>query len=238
MKRDARHSDERAPGLRCGAGLTPETIPVLNEARYRLGVARFPVAPQVTVCGTFNRGGLTRVADAVLRLLDAGACVLSPVDPTPTKLIDGFWYIASDRHLDRVLVERRHLDASAASDLIWLVAPDGYIGVSAAVEVAYAAGRGVPVFTADHLHEPAIAALVHTVSGVHDALCRIQSTYRFGPSESAFTMLIDPDTGANQAIDAVVSLGQLLSGRECTQAQVDLLTARVYAAIPAPSRNA
>jgi hypothetical protein len=84
-------------------------------------VAKFSAAPHVTVCGTFNHGGLTFIADAVVRLVDAGARVLSPVDPTPSELIGEFWYVASDRLRDRNLVERRHLDACAASDLIWAI---------------------------------------------------------------------------------------------------------------------
>lgn len=177
------------------------------------------------------------VADAVTRLVDAGARVLSPVDPTPSELIGEFWYIASDLHRDRILVERRHLAACAASDLIWLIAPDGYIGVSAAAEVAYAAGCGVPIYTADYIHEPALAALVHTVAGVRDAVGRVSSTHSLTAAEPAPSMLIDPDAAADRAIDAVNSLRQVLCGRAATEEQADVLTAIVYGAVPSPSRH-
>jgi hypothetical protein len=131
----------------------------------------------VSICGTFN-AGLPSVAAAVDYFQQSGVAVLSPADPTPVDVLDGFLFVASDGHRDKRLVERRHLEAIAVSDLVWLVAPEGYVGVSGAAEVAFSAGRRVPVFTADDVLEPAIACLVWRVPSPQVALDRCRSSRR------------------------------------------------------------
>jgi hypothetical protein len=91
------------------------------------------------------------VTEAVYELTDAGVTVLSPADPRPVHSLGDFLLVASDlvTPADRLTVrgvQSRHLSSIAASDFLWLVAPDGYVGPSAALELGFALASGVPVF--------------------------------------------------------------------------------------------
>src|SRR4051812_6526153 len=92
---------------------------------------------RATVSGSFRRA-MGAVQEAVYRLTDAGAQVLSPADPRIVDQFGDFVFVASDRVRAIKLVQSRHLAAIAASDVLWLVAPDGYIGQSGAMEIGYA----------------------------------------------------------------------------------------------------
>lgn len=169
----------------------------------------FPSLPRqmsVTICGTFNLA-LSTVADEVEYFRGAGLLVLSPIDPTPAEVVAGFRYIASDRHRDPMLVESRHLQAVATSEFVWLVAPDGYVGVSAATEVAYAAGRGVPVYTLADVVEPAVAALVRKVPS---ARAVVEARRDADVARPRLSFLVDPDVAADKAHRGVEGLHQVL----------------------------
>src|SRR2546421_8220573 len=90
-----------------------------------------------TVSGSFRRA-MAAVTDAVYALTDAGVRVLSPADPRIVDQFGDFVFVASDRARAIRLVQTRHLAAIDASDFVWLVAPEGYIGQSAAMELGFA----------------------------------------------------------------------------------------------------
>jgi hypothetical protein len=194
-------------------------------------VRSLPEHTVVTICCTFNGGGLDLVAEAVAQCLDAGSRVLSPLDPTPAEIINDFWYIASDRYRDPILVERRHLQAVATSDLIWLIAPDGYVGFSAGIEIAFAVGRGVPVYTADHVAEPTIAAFAHTVSDVGEAVRHTRRSRRQPAATGSHSMLLDPEATGHDAASALDTLQSILLHPTCTQTQTAALATKVRAAV-------
>jgi hypothetical protein len=64
----------------------------------------------VTVSGSFRRA-MSAVQDAVYRLTDAGALVLSPADPRVVDEFGEFLFVASDRVRAIRLVQSRHLAA-------------------------------------------------------------------------------------------------------------------------------
>lgn len=101
-----------------------------------------------TVSGSFRRA-MSAVEEAVYRLTDAGASVLSPADPRVVDKFGDFVFVASDRARAIRLVQSRHLAAIEASDFLWLVAPDGYIGQSGAMEIGFAVAAGTPVFCSE-----------------------------------------------------------------------------------------
>jgi hypothetical protein len=96
----------------------------------------------------------------------------------------------------------------AASDLIWLIAPDGYVGFSVGTEIAYAAGRGVPVYTADTIAEPAIAALARRAMTITEAMQRAHGTPH--KTQAAQSMLFDPESASHHAQEALGALRELL----------------------------
>jgi hypothetical protein len=122
-----------------------------------------PQAPlKATVSGSFQRY-MDQVRDAVYELTDLGILVQSPTDPRVVAQVEEFIFVASD-HLRAIpLVQGLHLAAIARSDFLWLVDPDGYVGLSAALEIGYAAANSVPVFS---LCAPKDQTLCHFVSVV------------------------------------------------------------------------
>ena len=50
------------------------------------------------------------------------------------------------------VIQKHHLQAIALSDFVWLHAPNGYVGTSAAMEIGYAYKNGTPIFS-DHIPE-------------------------------------------------------------------------------------
>jgi hypothetical protein len=100
---------------------------------------------------------------------------------------------------------------------VWLVAPDGYVGLSAAAEVAYAGGRGVPTYTVDVVKEPAIAALVQRVASPKAALDRQR---RPPSSKRLYSFLVEPDAAADRAHKQIDELHAALT---CTRTDTDML---------------
>jgi hypothetical protein len=106
---------------------------------------------------------MDQVRDAVYELTDLGILVQSPTDPRVVAQVEEFIFVASD-HLRAIpLVQGLHLAAITRSDFLWLVDPEGYVGLSAALEIGYAAANSVPVFS---LYAPQDQTLRHFVTVV------------------------------------------------------------------------
>lgn len=172
---------------------------------------------RVTVCGTFNLG-LPAVAAAVEYFRAAGVTVLSPADPVPAEILNGFLYVASDRHRLPELVEERHVQCALASDFLWLVAPDGYVGVSAAVEVTHAFNNGVPIYTVDEVREPAVSPLVRRVPSVEAVLHVHRRRSSREPAKPV--LLVDPDAGADELHAGISRVHDALSSPRAAGANV------------------
>jgi hypothetical protein len=125
--------------------------------------------PRATVSGSF-RQHMSAVQDAVYELTDRGVLVLSPADPRVVDQFGDFVFVASDRMRSIGLVEDRHLAAIAASDFVWLVSPEGYIGPSAAMEIGYATAQGVPVLSNEVPNDLGFRRYVRAVSGIPEAV--------------------------------------------------------------------
>lgn len=106
---------------------------------------------------------MDQVRDAVYELTALGISVQSPTDPRVVDQIDEFIFVASDHLRSVPTVQRLHLAAISRSDFLWLVAPDGYVGLSASLEIGYAAACSVPVFA---LHAPLDQTVTHFVTVV------------------------------------------------------------------------
>jgi hypothetical protein len=101
---------------------------------------------KATISGSFHRH-MPAIYEAVCALRQLGVNVLSPSDPRIVDSIGEFLFVASDRLRSIKLVEDRHLEAIRASDLLWVVCPDGYTGPSTSGEILAAAVLNVPVFS-------------------------------------------------------------------------------------------
>jgi len=176
-------------------------------------------APHVTVSGSFRRA-MADVQQAVRDLIDAGALVLSPADPRIVDQFGDFVFVASDivRHLR--VVQARHLAAIAASDFLWLIAPDGYIGQSAAMEIGFAVANGVPVYSNEVPSDLTLRQWVNTVSGVREAFARTVSTTPTGPPLTS-AILLDPRRGIQDSHDDLQVVERGLLGTPAPQASED-----------------
>lgn len=72
-------------------------------------------------------------------------------------------------------IQRHHLQAIALSDFLWVHAPQGYIGISAAMEIGYAYGNGTPVYSDEIPKDEMLKHFVTHVSSVFAAIELLRS---------------------------------------------------------------
>jgi nucleoside 2-deoxyribosyltransferase len=124
----------------------------------------------VVLSGTYHRdpAGLRRLFDEIET---TGCRVLSPLSIVFVEQADRFVRTKAEFEADSAEIERYHLRAIREADMVWLHAPDGYVGVSGSFEIGYAAALGKPVFA---FHQPAEAILAPFVTVVHSVYDSLQ----------------------------------------------------------------
>lgn len=140
---------------------------------------------KVVVSGSFHRH-LSEIQAVVAELDEAGHSVLSPSDPRIVDNFGDFLYVASDKVRSIRMVQDRHLESIRNADFVWLVAPDGYVGPSASLELGFALGSGVGVFSADVLNDLTLRQYVVLVPHLRWALTVTR------PQTRSASLLIDP----------------------------------------------
>lgn len=121
---------------------------------------------RAVLCGSFRKDheGLLR---AYHELIDTNCQVLSPhtLDFNDEEFVrDGATLDMSARTL-----EDYHLMSIRQADFIWLHAPEGYVGTSAAFEIGYALAHHIPIFTRDSIADANLSNYVESVPSVFDA---------------------------------------------------------------------
>lgn len=117
---------------------------------------------RTVICGSFRRAAedLRRDFDVL-----ASRCeILSPVSLDFTDPTAEFVRLAHEAAESEAEIEERHLSAIRAADFVWLHCPDGYVGVSAAMELGHANATGVPVYASQLPNDPVLAAGVIRVA--------------------------------------------------------------------------
>ena len=150
----------------------------------------------VTVSGSFHRH-LSAINSAVNTLTDLGVRVLSPADPRVVDARDEFLFVASDRVRSVRLVQDRHLESIRASDFLWLVTPDGYVGQSASMELGFAVASHIPIFSVDVPYDLTLRQYVRSTSNFQTALALIVEGKEASSTRSGF--LIDPHASLEEA---------------------------------------
>jgi len=156
-----------------------------------------------TVSGSFRRA-MSAVQEAVYALTDAGVRVLSPADPRVVAALDDFLFVASDRLRAVKPVQSRHLSAIAASDFLWLVTPDGYVGLSAAMEIGYAVASDTPIYASETPSDLTLKQYVRVVPSFADAISDVKRVER---RKYDVGLLLDPAgvvEAAHADLDALV----------------------------------
>lgn len=160
---------------------------------------------RATVSGSFHRH-LEAISTAVGTLLEMHVQVLSPADPRVVDAKDEFLFVASDRVRSIRLVQDRHLESIRASDFLWLVTPDGYVGQSAAMELGFAVSEGTPIFATTLPSDLTLRQYVHRVQGMGEALHLVQAAPRAKP----LSFLIDPHESIELAHAKLAKMAALL----------------------------
>jgi NTP pyrophosphatase (non-canonical NTP hydrolase) len=106
---------------------------------------------RVTVSGSFKRSW-----EAVKKAIDefnaAKFEVLSPKGTEPDRTENGFVFLRGESG-EPDDIERHHLAAIARSHALYIVASEGYVGRSVALEIGYALALGVPVWGSELIAE-------------------------------------------------------------------------------------
>jgi hypothetical protein len=150
---------------------------------------------RATVSGSFHRH-MDAITRAVHELAALSIRVLSPAEPRIVAAQGEFLFVASDRARSVRLVQDRHLDCIRASTFLWLVCPDGYVGVSAALEIGAAGEAGVPIFATHAPHDITLREYVTVVPSISEAVRRVQAKPRVPEPES---ILVDPYASVEEA---------------------------------------
>ncbi len=148
---------------------------------------------KVTVSGSFRRH-LASITTAVETFTSLGCRVLSPEDPRVVDSFGEFLFVASDRLRTIRTVQNRHLAAIAASDFLWLVDPDGYVGQSASMELGFAVALGIPIMTAGAPSDLTLRQYVTIVPSETASVDALRTNRTGGGQLPAVTgaMLLDP----------------------------------------------
>jgi NTP pyrophosphatase (non-canonical NTP hydrolase) len=148
----------------------PATTSSSTVAPSRRRLAEF----EVVLTGSYRRDieGLRRIHE---ELSDLGCTVLSPTEINPAHELDGFVYMKGEETELPQQIELRHLDAIQRSTFVWLHAPDGYVGVSASLEVGFAHAQGIPVYSTTSPSESSLQAFVHKVDSVVQVITMARS---------------------------------------------------------------
>lgn len=164
--------------------------------------------PRVTVSGSFRRS-LVEIEEAVALLGEAGADVLSPEDPRAVGELDGFVFVASDRSRVVRLLQQRHFAAISASDYLWVVAPEGRVGLSVCLEIGHALAFNVPVYCSEVPQDLTVRSLVGVASTPAEPLAAGVEVVSGGGG----SLLLDPDHAIDEGHRLLSDIGDRVSGR-------------------------
>jgi hypothetical protein len=175
-----------------------------------------------TVSGSFHRF-MTEIEHAVGSLSQMGVRVVSPADPRVVDAVGEFLFVASDSVRSIRMVQDRHLDSIAATDFLWLVCPDGYVGQSAAMEIGFAVAANVPIYSTS---SPSDLTLRHYVRKV-ESMRTVVDYYLSGAQPARSTsFLIDPHASIETAHRVLDEIRQDLN--RPPHAVDDLRAERIY----------
>lgn len=83
---------------------------------------------------------------------------------------EGFVRDSEELGTSEEIIEQHHLMGIRQSNLVWLHAPSGYIGSSAAFEIGYAMAHNKPIFCKENLQERSLKQFIYTVNSVYEAV--------------------------------------------------------------------
>lgn len=103
-------------------------------------------------------------------LIMCGCQVLSPHRLDFENNDDSFVKDVSESDISIENIEMHHLLSIKQSDFVWLHCPEGYLGLSAAMEIGYASALNTPVFCKTKPREKVFESFVTVVDSVFMAI--------------------------------------------------------------------
>src|SRR5665648_785987 len=99
----------------------------------------------VVIVGSFRKDPTS--LRGLFEYLSSKYIILSPMSIEWSNTGDEFVKVSSDNDKTVKEIEERHLDTIRDSDFVVLFAPDGYVGLSGALEIGFAHALGIPVIS-------------------------------------------------------------------------------------------
>jgi hypothetical protein len=115
--------------------------------------------PRAVLCGSYRRD-IRSLVRTYEELSAAGLRVLAPSGLDFVAEMNGFVSNHDENEIPPEAFEGLRLNCIRAADMVWLHAPDGYVGLGGALEVGFAKAAGIPVFAAETPSDVALRSLV------------------------------------------------------------------------------
>lgn len=117
---------------------------------------------EVVLSGSYRKGFET-LKRAYEEFRDLGCKILSPSNVSIVSEHDGFVYMQGEETETPENIEDKHLAAIQKANFVWLHAPDGYVGPTAALEVGFASAAGVPIYAQEAPSDKVMQSFVRVV---------------------------------------------------------------------------
>jgi len=101
--------------------------------------------PSIVISGSFRKY-LPEIGQLIIEFQQLGIDVLSPQSAKTKNSSDEFVFLISDLPKDPKVLEQRHLDAIEEADALYIYNPEGYIGLSTAMEMGWAHALCKPIY--------------------------------------------------------------------------------------------
>src|ERR1700722_8282668 len=138
--------------------------------------------PTAVLCGSYERG-IPSLVRAYQKLSAAGMRVLSPSGLDFVVEIDGLVPNVDEGGPTSDAIEWLPLNCIRAADLVWLHAPDGYVGLNGALEIGFANAARVPVYAEEMPSDIALRSLV-TISPLDQVIAETSTGDKGNPGAS------------------------------------------------------
>jgi NTP pyrophosphatase (non-canonical NTP hydrolase) len=135
--------------------ISAAAVPALPRATPQLGL-------EVVLSGTYRKQ-FDVLKLAYEEFQDLGCTVLSPSNVSIVREEHGFVYMRGEETQTPESIEERHLEAIQKASFVWLHAPDGYVGPTAALEIGFANAVGVPVYAREMPKDKILSSFVRQV---------------------------------------------------------------------------
>lgn len=127
-----------------------DLLPDIAASAVAVASAHTTLAPCNVVLSGSYRKEFETLRSTYEEFRDLGCTILSPSSVSIVREEDGFVYMQGEETDTPEKIEDRHLEAIQRASFVWLHAPEGYVGPTAALEVGFANAAGVPVY-AQHM---------------------------------------------------------------------------------------